>query len=63
MTTSSMINPAEFTPILVNKAALCLSCKKNDIEEWDDEQACHCQYPAEAREEKDFFCFAYEPLW
>jgi hypothetical protein len=56
------INPSEFTPIMVNKASLCLSCKKNDIEEWDDEQT-SCQYPHEARGEKDFFCYAYDPMW
>lgn len=56
------VRASDFTPKLISKPSLCLSCKKNDIEEWDDESLC-CMMKENQNENSDFFCQMYEPLW
>jgi hypothetical protein len=56
------VKASDFTPKLISKPSLCLSCKKNDIEEWDDENLC-CLMKEMENETEEFFCQSYEPLW
>ena len=56
------VRASDFTPKLISKPSLCLSCKKNDIEEWDDERLC-CMMKEMQSDTEDFLCNSYEPLW
>jgi hypothetical protein len=62
MTRVCTVRASDFTPNLISKPSLCLSCKKNDIEEWDDTQLC-CLLKDLQNENADSFCQSYEPLW
>jgi hypothetical protein len=62
MITVTTVRASDFTPNLISKPSLCLSCKKNDIEEWDDESL-SCIMKEVQNESADFYCQSYEPIW
>jgi len=56
------VRASEFTVNQFSKPSLCLGCKKNDIEEWDDDRL-YCMLVEQQNESADFICKAYEPIW
>jgi hypothetical protein len=49
----------EINPDLIPKPDLCISCKKDGLDE--EEILCHLTR-ADQRREKEFYCEAYEPI-
>jgi hypothetical protein len=45
----------------IKKPALCMTCFKNFIDDWDENLLCDMNR-ADQREEKEFKCYAYEKL-
>lgn len=54
-------NGNKINPDLLPKPQLCLSCKSNEVEDWEENILCQMNR-YDQRDSKEFKCFAYETI-
>ena len=62
MCSSETIKASDFVSNLIALPSLCLSCRKNDIEEWDDGNL-RCRHLKFIAGDNHFECLFYDPQW
>ncbi len=62
MSSIEQIRPSDFVENYLMMPSICLTCRKNDIEEWDDEDF-HCIHRQKHTENTITECAFFEPLF